>query len=101
MPRETFPAYVRTTLTTRIPLAGFLDQAGAVTFLASLVIPFKAALERAVFIPDVVGAGAGATQGIQIRKGGATGPVIATVTPTLANHALGGAGVVGTVAAAD
>jgi len=101
MPRATSPAFVRTVLPVRIPLVGVLDQAGAVTFLLSFVMPFKAILERATFIPDVTGAGAGATQALRIRKGNATGAIIATVTPTLANHVFGGPGVVGTVAAAD
>lgn len=101
MPRETFPAFVRTHLAIRIPLTGVLDQAGAVTLLLSHVINFKCFLERAIFLPDVTGAGAGATQALRIRKGNATGTILATVTPTLATHVLGGAGIVGAVAAAD
>ena len=102
MPRESFPAGVRSViLAVRIPLVGVLDQAGAVTFLLSHVIPFKVQIERLVYVPDVAGAGAGATQAISVRKGNASGTILATVTPTLANHVLGGAGLVGTVAAAD
>ena len=48
MPRETFPAFVRTSLNFRIPLTGVLDTSGAVTFLLSYVVPFKATLERVV-----------------------------------------------------
>lgn len=101
MPRETFPAFVRTHLTFRIPLVGVLDTAGAVTFLASFVVPFKAVLERLTFVPDVAGTGVGATCALQVRKGAAAGTVIATVTPTLALHVLGGPAIVETVAAAD
>jgi hypothetical protein len=101
MPRETNPAFVRTTLAFRIPLTGVLDQAGAITYLLSFVMPFKAVLERVTYIPDVAGAGAGATQAISVRKGNASGTVLATVTPTLALHVMGAAGIVATVAAAD
>jgi len=100
MPRETFPAFVRTSLNFRIPLTGVLDTSGAVTFLLSYVVPFKATLERVVFVPDVAGAGAGATQALVVRKGNASGTALATVTPTLANHVMGAAGLVTTVAAA-
>jgi len=101
MPRETFPAFVRTTLNFSIPLASVLNAAGAVTILLSYVVPFKATLERVTFIPEVTGAGAGATQAINVRKGNATGTILATVTPTLANHVLGAAGLVATVSAAN
>lgn len=101
MPREAFPAFVRTNMTIRIPLVGVLDQAGAVTVLLSHVIRFKCFLERATFLPDVAGAGAGATQALRVRKGNAAGTILATVTPTLANHVLGGAGIEGAVAAVD
>ena len=100
MPRETFPAFVRTTIDFRIPLTGVLDTAGAVTYLLSYVVPFKAVLERVTYIPDVTGAGAGATQAISVRKGNASGTILATVTPTLANHVLGAAGLATAVAAA-
>lgn len=101
MPRETFPGGVRHVIPIRIPLVGVLDQAGAVTLLASLVVPFKAQLVSATYLPDVAGAGAGATQALRIRKGGATGTILATVTPTLALHVLGGPGIVGNVAATE
>lgn len=101
MPREVNPAFVRTTLSFPIILAGMLNTAGAVTFVASMVMPFRAVLEKVTFIPEVAGAGAGATHAIKVRKGGATGTVLATCTVTLANHVLGGPGVVASVAAAD
>jgi len=101
MPRETFPAFVRTTLPFRLPLTGFFDQSGAITYLLSFVMPFKASLERVTYVPDVAGAGAGATHAISVRKGNATGTVLAVITPTLALHVMGAAGIVATVAAAD
>lgn len=101
MPKEAFPAGIRTVLPVRIPLTGVLDQAGAITYLLSYVMPFKANLERIVYVPDVAGAGAGATQAISVRKGNAAGTILATVTPTLATHVMGAAGLVGLVAAAQ
>jgi hypothetical protein len=101
MPRETFPAGIRTSLSFTIPLAGVLNTAGAVTVLLSYVVTFKGWLERIEFIPEATGAGAGATQALKVRKGNATGTVLATVTPTLANHVFGAAGLVANVAAAD
>lgn len=101
MPREASPSFVRTTLAFGIPLAGVLNASGAVTFLLSFVVPFKASLERVTFIPEVAGAGAGATQALKVRKGNATGTVLATVTPTLAAHVMGAAGITDTVTAAN
>lgn len=101
MPRETFPAGVRTSVDIRIPLIGVLDTAGAVSILVSSVLSFKAELEKVTFFPDVTGAGAGATQAIRVRKGAAAGAIIATVTPTLAAAVLGGPGIAANVAAAD
>lgn len=101
MPRESFPGGVRMVLPVRIPLVGVLDQAGAITFLLSHIVPFRAQLVSATYVPDVAGAGAGATQALRIRKGNASGTILATVTPTLATHVMGGAGIVGDVAATE
>lgn len=101
MPPERGPAYTRTMIDVPIALLGFLDQAGAVTFLLSRVIGFRGTLEKAIFIPSSTGAGAAATQAIRVRKGNATGAILATVTATVANAVLGGAGVEGLVSAAD
>lgn len=91
---ERGPAFIRTSLDIRLPLVGFFDQAGAVTFIASMPLGFIAYLEKATFIPDVTGAGAGASQNIQIRKGAAAGTaIISNLLVTLANHVLGGPGV--------
>lgn len=101
MPKEVGPLFTRSHVDVRIPLTGVLDQAGAVTFLASHVLGYIATLEKAVYIPDVAGAGAGAAQTLEIRKGGAAGTIIATVALTLATHVLGGAGISGSVSAAN
>lgn len=101
MPRETNPAFVRTTLAIPVPLAGVLNTSGAVSYIVDYVVPYKCTLEKVTFIPEVAGAGAGATHAIKVRKGGATGTVLATVTVTLALHVIGGPGIVANVAAAD
>lgn len=101
MPREAGPGFIRTVQSFRIPLVGVLDQAGAITFVLSAVLGFKAELESLRFIPDVAGAGAGATQALSVRKGNASGTILATVTPTLANHVLGGPTLTASVAAAQ
>ena len=101
MPKEVNPGFVRVDRSFRIPLTGVLDQAGAITFLDSYVVTCRCALERVTFIPDVAGAGAGATCALQVRKGAAAGSVIASVTPTLALHVLGGPGIAADVTAAN
>lgn len=98
---ERGPGFIRTHLDIRIPLTGFLDTIAAVTLLASHVPGFIATLEKATFLPDVTGAGAGATQTIEVRKGGAAGTILASFAVTLANHVLGGAGISGSVSNAN
>jgi hypothetical protein len=92
MPPPKAPYFTRIERSFRLPLVGFFDQAGAVTFLLSFVLGYRAEVERAWFVPDVTGAGAGASQAIRIRKGNATGTILATITATLANHVMGGPG---------
>lgn len=101
MPREVNPGFVRTPIAVRLPLAGFFDQAGAITYLLSYVPGFRGEIEKIVFVPDVAGAGAGATHVVNVRKGNATGTIVATVTVALATHVMGGAGIVGSVSAAN
>jgi hypothetical protein len=93
MPRENNPGFIRGAFAFRIPLVGVLDQAGAITYLASFVPGFILTIEKLVFVPDVAGAGAGATQDLVVRKGAAAGTALATVTVTLALHVLGGPGI--------
>lgn len=101
MPAERAPFFVRTMLPFRIPLTGVLDQAGAVTYLLNFVPGFRGEIEKVWYIPDVAGAGAGATQQLSVRKGNASGTIVAFVTPTLATHVMGGAGIAGSVSAAN
>lgn len=93
MPPARMPAFTRVERSFRLPLVGFFDQAGAVSWLVSMVLGYKAEIERAWFVPDVTGVGAAASQQIRIRKGGAAGTIICGALVTLANHVLGGAGV--------
>lgn len=81
--------FIRIPMSFRIPLTGVANQAGAVTFVDSFPIGFWASLERAFFQVAAAGAGAGATQTFRVRKGGATGTILATITATLANQTLG------------
>jgi len=101
MPGERGPAFLRTTICIPIALTGFLNQAGAVTHTLSRALDFKATLEKVRYVPAETGAGAGATQGIRVRRGNAAGTILATVTVTLANHVLGAAPIDGAVSAAD
>jgi hypothetical protein len=95
MPRETNPSFARHELNIRIGQAGLLDAAGAITFLAAMPIGYVAYLEAVRYVPEVAGAGAGAAQTLEIRKGGAAGTILSTVALTLANHVLAGAGIAG------
>ncbi len=101
MPAEKAPFFLRTILNLRLPLVGFFDTAGAVTYLASMPMGYQGELEKVIFVPDVAGAGAGATQTFNVRKGGATGTILATLTVTLATHVMAGAGISTTVTAAN
>ena len=95
MPRETGPMFVRHELNLRIGMAGVLDQAGAISFLVSMPVGYVGYLESARYVPDVAGAGAGAAQTLEIRRGSASGTILSTIALTLANHVLGGAGIAG------
>lgn len=95
-PKIVSPASVRVILPFRIPLVGFLDQAGAVTWILSMALGYHLHFEKMLYVPDVAPAGAGASQAIRLRKGNATGTIIDTVTPTLANAVLNAAGVAST-----
>lgn len=101
MPAERGPAFLRSNFVFRIPLVGVLDQAGAITYLAGFTPGYRGEIEKVWYIPDVAGAGAGAAQTLEIRKGAANGTIVATVALTLANHVLGGAGLSGAVSAAN
>lgn len=101
MPKEAGPAFIRGSFAFPVPLTGVLGTAGAVTLVDGFNPGFVLSIEKIVFIPEVTGAGAGATQALQVRKGAAAGTVLATATVTLANHILAAAGISGSVAAAD
>lgn len=101
MPAERAPFFIRTVLPFRLPLTGFFDQAGAISYLVSMPLGFRGELEKITFVPDVAGAGAGATHAVHVRKGNASGTDLGSITITLATHVMGGAGITGSIAAAS
>jgi hypothetical protein len=82
-------------------VAGTFDGTGAITLITSLPIDFRCTLEKIVYVAGVAHAGAGGTQTFKVRKGGATGTVIATLTVALADVGAVGAFKAASVAAAD
>lgn len=103
MPRETSPAFIRTSfpLLHVASVTNTLDGTGAITLVDSLPIDFRATLEKITFTVTTVLAGAGGTQTFKVRKGGATGTVIATLTVALADGNAIGKFKSAAVAAAD
>ena len=89
MPRFAPYGFSRSLFNFRIPFTGFLSVAAQATLLASLAPGFRFAIEKVALVPVVAAAGAGASRVVNVRKGGAAGTVVATVTATLANGALG------------
>lgn len=88
MPAEKGPAFIRTkeTLLVVPSVTGFLDGTGAITFIDTrLADGFVQTLEKITFISTAAFTGAGGTQTFKVRKGGATGAVVATLTLTLAD----------------
>jgi hypothetical protein len=103
MPREASPAFVRTILPllTVPAVTGILDGTGAITVIASLPIPYKATLEKITYVVGTTHVGGGGTQAFRVRKGGATGTIIATLTLAIADVGAVGAFKTASVAAAD
>jgi hypothetical protein len=100
MPRPAPYGYSRSTLALTIPFTGFLSVATQVNLVLSKLLGFKAELEKVELVTTVVGTGAGATRLINIRKGSATGTVVGTITPTLANQGVLGVVLTGAVVTA-
>ncbi len=87
MPRETVPAFTRTVvpLLSVTALTGVFDGTGAITLIDSLPVTHKFTLEKLRWVSSSIATGAGGTQTFKIRKGGAAGTVIATLTIALAD----------------
>lgn len=91
MPRFAQYGYSRQHFAITIPLTGFLSVTTQQTLALSLPLGYQFEIEKAWLIPTVAAAGAGASRVVNVRKGSATGTVVATGTATLANGALGAA----------
>lgn len=103
MPREASPAFIRT-IVPLLPVpgvVGILDGTGAITLVNSLPLPYKATIEKITYVAGLIHTGAGGTQTFKVRKGGATGTVVATLTVALADVGAVGAFKTASVAAAD
>ncbi len=88
MPGERGPAFIRTKerLLDVPAITGFLDGTGALTLIDSRTADgYVQYLEAIVFISSTAFTGTSGTQTFKVRKGGATGTVIATITLTLAD----------------
>jgi len=82
MPRNAPYGFDRDVIVLTIP---FPAGTGQVTSLLSLPLGFAGTVERAAIYSSVVATGAGATRTLNIRKGSATGTVMATATVALAD----------------
>lgn len=88
MPAEKGPAWIRykEDLLYVPSVTGYLDGTGALTFILSRVADgFTRTLEKITFVSSTALAGAGGTQTFKVRKGNATGTVVATLTLALAD----------------
>lgn len=103
MPREASPAFVRTILPllTVPAVTGILDGTGAITLINSLPLPYKATIEKITYVTGTTHVGGGGTQVFKVRKGGATGTVVATLTIAIGDVGAVGAFKTASVAAAD
>lgn len=103
MPAEKGPAFIRTSFPLlAVPgVTGILDGTGAITLITSLPLGFVATLEKIVYVAGLIHVGGGGTQTFKVRKGGATGTVIATLTLAIGDLGAVGAFKVASVAAAD
>jgi len=103
MPKEAGPAFLRHELPL-LPVTavtGVGDGTGAITLIDSLPLGYVGVLEKLRFVSSSIATGAGATQTYKLRKGGATGTVVATLTIALADVNAVGKFKVASVAAAD
>jgi hypothetical protein len=88
MPRFAPYGYSRDIAVHTVP---FPAGTGQVTSLLSLPLGFAGTVERVAIYSSVAAAGAGASRTLNIRKGSATGTVMATATVVLADLSTVGA----------
>lgn len=103
MPKETGPSFIRTTIPILVApaLTGIADGTGALTLIDSQPAGFVFSIEKLRFVSGSIATGAGGTQTFKLRRGGATGSVIATLTLALADVNAVGKFKEAAVAAAD
>ena len=104
MPAEKGPAFIRTFQPLlNVPThTGYLDGTGAITLLSALALPgFVATLEKIIYTATLIHTGSGGTQTFRVRKGGATGTIVGSITIALASVGAIGSQVIASVAAAD
>lgn len=99
MPKEAGPSYLRGVIPL-LGVVGHFDGNGAETIINTFVPGFVCSVEKLLFVPSEDFAGAGGTLTFDLRKGGATGTIIATLTIALA-AALQGAKLSAAVSAAN
>lgn len=88
MPSEKGPAFIRTkeTLLVVPSVTNMLDGTGAISFIVSRVADgFTQTLEKITFVSSVAFTGTSGTQTFKVRKGNASGSVVATLTLALAD----------------
>lgn len=103
MPKEFGPSFLRHEMPLLIApaLTGIADGTGAITLIDSLPVGYVGTIERLRFVSGSIATGAGGTQTFKLRKGGAAGTVIATLTLALADVNAVGKFKQAAVAAAD
>ncbi len=103
MPAEKGPAVIRheLPLLAVTALTGVFDGTGAITLVDTLVPGYTLYIEKLRFVSSSIATGAAATQTFKLRRGGATGTVVATLTIALADINAVGKFKEASVAAAD
>ncbi len=89
MPKFAAYGFARTELNFSIPMAG--TGTGQFTVALSVPLGFKYTIEKVKAVWGVAGTGAGATRTLNVRKGTATGTVVATKALILADATQGAA----------
>ena len=89
MPRAVSPGWIRGYLQLKTTEAADLSGTGAVTLLTSFLLGFGVIIEEFGFICDTALAGTAGTQTYKLRRGSATGDIIATLTVALADGVKG------------
>ena|SRR3990170_9077559 len=100
MPREFTTPFQRQVIPFVLNGAG-LSGAGAINIINALSLDFRYYLEKIILVTQETLVGAGGTQTYRLRKGGVAGTIVATITPTVADHAVTGVVVEASVSLTD